>query len=241
MLGLLGGGKSPAEELAQDAARAAEVVTKLTAQGTSELKGMPPQELHACQGVAFTFLRKIGAGLTLEGGHGLVIRKIASGQSRPDGRPGWRWSAPLVMKVASAGLGLTVGFSEIESVTVMDTPEAVSAFAQSQWTLDTEMTGALATEGVRLPATAANFSDLNLSDKTFSYSSAKGAIVDMSWSGTRCGVDEKANKALYGEDFTPQAVLDGAVPLPEGMQPLYAALDKIIEEYLNGVTAARVT
>lgn len=37
-------------------------------------------ELHACQGLAFTFMRKLGAGITLETGHGLVIRKIATGK-----------------------------------------------------------------------------------------------------------------------------------------------------------------
>lgn len=130
-----------------------------------------------------------------------------------------------------------------EAVTVLDTAEAVSAFAQSQWcvrrtllcrdraptfccsaqldpvhnahgrlppphqtlapacpvsplaplrpsppapacrTIDTEMQGAIANEGVRLPATAINLTDTGLSDKTFAYSSSKGAIVDMSWSG----------------------------------------------------------
>lgn len=124
-------------------------------------------EVGACSGLAFTFMRKLGAGITLETGHGLVIRKIAAGESgqpapqpcwqarpscahppmspgflhcpaetaqtklassvlmpsagaphcpagtRSDGRPAWKWSAPLVMKVASAGLGLSLGFSEM--------------------------------------------------------------------------------------------------------------------------------
>lgn len=228
MQGLFGG-KNPKEALAEDAAHAVEAVTKLTSSG-SELKGMPKSEVGACSGLAFTFMRKLGAGITLETGHGLVIRKIAAG-TRSDGRPAWKWSAPLVMKVASAGLGLSLGFSEMEAVTVLDTPEAVSAFAQSQWTIDTEMQGAIASEGVRLPATAINLTATGLSDKTFAYSSSKGAIVDMSWSGTRYGVDEKANTALYGEGANPQAILDGSLPAPECMQQLYAALDKIIDEF----------
>ncbi|KAL4423048.1 hypothetical protein ABPG77_002082 [Micractinium sp. CCAP 211/92] len=234
------GGKSPQEALAEDAAHAVEAITKLTSSG-SELKGMPKSELHACQGLAFTFMRKLGAGITLETGHGMVIRKIAAGTG-PDGRATWKWSAPLVMKVASAGLGLSLGFSEMEAVTVLDTAEAVSAFAQSQWTIDTEMQGAIANEGVRLPATAINLTDTGLSDKTFAYSSSKGAIVDMSWSGTRYGVDAKANAALYGEGVLPQAILDGSLPTPECMQQLYAALDKIIEEFLaSQPVAARET
>lgn len=49
------------------------------------------------------------------------------------------------------------------------------------------MQGAIASEGVRLPATAINLTATGLSDKTFAYSSSKGAIVDMSWSGGGVG------------------------------------------------------
>lgn len=41
-----------------------------------------------------------------------------------------------------AGLGLTLGASVIETVTVLDTPEAVGRFAQSQWDLSADVTAA---------------------------------------------------------------------------------------------------
>lgn len=36
-------------------------------------------ELHFCNGLAFTFVRKMGAGISFEAGHGFVIRKIYTG------------------------------------------------------------------------------------------------------------------------------------------------------------------
>lgn len=45
------------------------------------LPPLPPDrsELHFCNGLAFTFVRKLGAGLSFEAGHGFVIRKIYTG------------------------------------------------------------------------------------------------------------------------------------------------------------------
>lgn len=40
--------------------------------------------------------------------------------------------------------------------------------------------------GAHLPATAANVSNLKLSDKTFTYSITKGAILDVSLTGAPC-------------------------------------------------------
>ncbi len=36
-------------------------------------------ELHFCNGLAFTFVRKVGAGVSFESGHGFVVRKIYTG------------------------------------------------------------------------------------------------------------------------------------------------------------------
>ena len=137
----------------------------------------PPgcSELHFCNGLAFTFVRKVGVGLSYETGHGFCIRKImtgaqadrragsplqgsqdislhdppcqpqrrtqttlpaapppppphslptgvhachecargAAGQHGEGGRPTWTWSAPLFLTVSAAGLGLTLGYTEI--------------------------------------------------------------------------------------------------------------------------------
>ena len=71
-----------------------------------------------------------------------------------------------------------------ESIIVLDTPESVQAFCKSQWSVDTDITGAAGgAVGAHLPATAANVSNMGLSDKSFTYSITKGAILDVSLTG----------------------------------------------------------
>ncbi|PSC74547.1 SH3 domain-containing [Micractinium conductrix] len=228
-------------ELEDDSSRATIIVQKLTSRKeelTQSLprgtEPMPRSELHFCNGLAFTFVRKVGVGLSFEGGHGFVIRKIYTGDR--DGRPQWTWSAPLFLTVAAAGLGLTVGYTEIESVIVLDTAEAVQAFTKSQWSVDTDITGAAGgAMGAHLPATAANMSNMKLSDKTFTYSITKGAILDVSLTGLNYATDPAMNKSFYGNKVTPQAILDGGLEPPEPMRELYAVLDKVLNEYYENV------
>ncbi len=48
--------------------------------GRSRCSWPPCSELHFCNGLAFTFVRKLGVGLSFEAGHGFVIRKIYTGE-----------------------------------------------------------------------------------------------------------------------------------------------------------------
>ncbi len=70
-------------QMEEDCKRAKAVIQKLTAdkgQLRSSLprgtEAMPASELHFCKGIAFTFTRKGGIGLTYEQGHGFVIAKV---------------------------------------------------------------------------------------------------------------------------------------------------------------------
>ena len=59
----------------------------------------PRSELHLCAGLAFTFVRKLGLGLSFESGHGFVVRKRRVGGT-PE-RPAWAWSAPLFITLGA--------------------------------------------------------------------------------------------------------------------------------------------
>ncbi|KAL4452199.1 hypothetical protein ABPG75_007861 [Micractinium tetrahymenae] len=182
---------------------------------------MPQREVQQCAGLAFTFTKKAGAVITVDAGSGFVIAKLQSA----DGSVAW--SAPLFISVFSAGLGLTLGASVIDTVTVLDTPEAVGRYAQSQWDLSADVTaaGPLGKVGGH-----DNLSELALGEETFSYSTAAGAIVDFSYKGMRYQLDVEKNKATYGAEATPQAILEGKVDTPRPMLELQAALTKFTNE-----------
>lgn len=229
-------------EQAQDDARRATILIQKLTSSKEEMKEelpkgtdtMPPAELCFCSGLAFTFVRKGGMGVSVETGHGFVVKKIAepsTSEAAAAGRPGWSWSPPLFISVFAGGVGLTFGYSEIESVVVLDTPEAVQGFTHGQTTLDTDITGAAGSSvAAHLPATAVNLSNPSLSDKSFSFSVAHGAIVDISLTGLHYSVHDKMNAAFY-DGASPQSVLDGGVEAPPAFREVYDALDKALETY----------
>lgn len=239
---------------ANEAVRATVLVQKLTS-SKEELKNslprgtdsMPPAELHFASGLAFTFSKKGGIGVSLETGHGFVINKIASKPASPAPgeraapHPAWSWSAPLFISTFAGGVGLTLGYSEIESVIVLDTSEAVQSFTKAQVAIDADVTGAAGSSiGTHLPATAANLSHVQLSDKTFTFSVCKGVMVDVSITGLHFDVDEKLNEAFYGI-ASPAAVLDGTVDHPPPFQELYEVLDKILTDYYSSLRGLEVS
>jgi lipid-binding SYLF domain-containing protein len=201
---------------------------------------MPREELHFCSGLAFSTISKAGAGISFSHGRGFVIAKLPTDQAASVTSPNqqqqqvvpWTWSAPLFIKTNAAGFGATLGFAEIDSIVILDTPEAVKSFKNGVVELDTDVTAAAgASAGASLPATAVNISHFALSDKEFTYSLAEGAIVDISLNGVAYTVDTARNEAAYGQMASPAAILEGGVHPPAAMAEFYEALDSAMKEF----------
>lgn len=197
--------------------------------------------------MAFSSITKAGAGISFSHGRGFVIAKLPSDKTTPkpttpsEQQQGiipkseivpWTWSAPLFIKVNAGGVGLTLGFAEIDSIVILDTPEAVKSFKKSVVELDTDVTAAAGTAaGASLPATALNISHYELSDREFTYSLAQGAIVDISLNGVAYTVDNARNEAAYGSMASPAAILEGGVQPPSAMSELSQVLDSAMKEF----------
>lgn len=98
----------------------------------------PCSELRAseCAGLVFTSVTKAGAVLSVDVGSGFVLAKVKG----PDGAAAW--SAPLFFSLLGGGIGMTLGVSNIDSVTVLGSPEALAGFAKDQFELGSDMTAA---------------------------------------------------------------------------------------------------
>lgn len=242
-------------DLIEDVKRATKLVQKLTStekemadvlpRGSDR---MPKAELHFCSGLAFSSIIKAGVGVSISHGRGFVIAKLPSDKAasatpsseqqyqqqsfKASKIAPWTWSAPLFIKVNTGGVGLTFGYAEIDSIVVLDTPEAVKSFKKSVIELDTDVTAAAgASAGASLPATAVNISNYELSDREFTYSLAQGVLVDVSLNGIAYTVDTTRNEAAYGTLASPAAILEGGVQPPAGMSELYHALDNAMKEF----------
>lgn len=199
---------------------------------------MPASELRHCAGLAFTHVRKAGFGLSFEHGHGFVIAKLPGQSGAQSGS--WTWSAPLFINVNAGGLGVTLGYSEIDSIVILDNQDAVRSFTHTVVEVDTDVTGAAGSgAATHLPATAANLSDIKLTEREFTYSVTKGVIVDVSLTGLAYSVDGDRNGALYGNFVSPAAVLEGGIRSPAVMEELYSLIDRIIKDDYSEMAAAR--
>ncbi|EFN58068.1 hypothetical protein CHLNCDRAFT_142340 [Chlorella variabilis] len=201
--------------------RAFDLLNKLT-QTEGQPKGaqtIPRAELQRCTGLCFASVKKAGLLATLEGGEGFVIAKINS----PDATT---WSAPLFIKLFAGGLGLTMGYSQIDSLIVLDTQEAVQRYSRPH-KFDLNMEAAAVGPFNNLAAHD-DASVGALGDESFIYSVAKGTLVDISYKGLRYTLDESKNRALYG-DASPADILAGTVQPPAAMQELQGALTSFMK------------
>ncbi|EFN60156.1 hypothetical protein CHLNCDRAFT_133606 [Chlorella variabilis] len=172
------------------------------------------RELQQCSGLFFTFA---GAVLTVEGGSGFVIAK--------QGLQGGTWSAPLFITVFAGGVGLSLGYSQIDSVIVLDTEAAVKRYAAAQNDLATDVAAVGPLSHV---AGQDSVSLLTLSEETFPYSVSSGALVDLSYKGMRYQLDSSKNKQLYG-DLSAEAILGSDSTPP----PAFSALYDLLNSYLT--------
>ena len=104
-------------------------------------KSIPDAVLHQARGLAILTVVKAGFGFSAQGGKGLVIARTDSG-----------WSGPSAIGTGGAGFGLQIGVEVSELVIVLNTPDAVHAFARGgNVSIGADLSGAARSRG-SLPA-----------------------------------------------------------------------------------------
>lgn len=217
-------------------------------------------ELFNCQGLAFLSCTKAGFIVSGMHGTGFVIRRV-SGGSRSRAANGFggprmaKWSAPVPISTTSGSFGFTAGYGQTDSVIVLDTEKAVDAFKHTQVSLGNDFT-IRAGRKKEVPlggdggghVDLAKFRDLGATWDSFGYTLAKGAILDLSFSGDGMSVNKRLMKEMYGEGVTPDAVLNGAdegdsstssIKPPECMNEFYDELETIMATYYRAYKAKR--
>ncbi len=81
-------------------------------------KGIPEAVLRNAKGLAFLTVLKAGFIFSGQGGWGVVVARTGKG-----------WSGPSAIGTGGAGFGFQIGAQVTDFIIVLNTPEAVSAFA----------------------------------------------------------------------------------------------------------------
>lgn len=162
--------------------------------------GIPAAVLRNARGIAILEVARGGAGITGRAGKGIVVARTRGG-----------WSGPNFIASGGVGFGPQIGGSVTELVLILNTREAVEAFARGG---TVELTGSLSAVAGPVGRTA-EVGAVPLAP-VYSYSRSQGLFVGASIGGTAYVTRPDANERYYGRPVTPREILYGRVRPPGG-------------------------
>ena len=180
---------------------------------------IPRELLQIAKGVVFLTIVKAGFMFTGRYGTGLVVAK----------RPGGGWSAPSAVQLTGLGWGIQIGAELTDVMLILSTEAAVNTFkSRAQISVGAEL-------GVSVgPIGRSIESDVTAGNKgaahAFSYAQSKGLFFGASLEAAGINSRPDVNRAFYGEKISPSALLSGEYPNPRGAEPLYAALEEVMQD-----------
>lgn len=181
---------------------------------------VPRELIGSAWGLAFVTTMQAGFFFSARMGSGLVIART------PDGG----WSAPSAVCTAGAGWGLQIGGEVTDMLVILNSQDAVDAFASTaQLTLGTELSLALGPMG-RSAETNMTAGDNGVS-AVFSYAHSKGFFVGIALHACMILARPDCNERFYGKRYDVSHILSGEVDRPVGAQPLYDALGEVLKDH----------
>jgi len=173
-------------------------------------KGIPESVLRDAKGVAILTVLKAGFLFSGQGGLGLVVARRGKG-----------WTGPSAIATGGAGFGFQVGAQVTEFVLVLNTNEAVEAFAHGG---NVSIGGTLSAAAGPVGRTAgANVMPVAA---IYTYSRSQGLFAGVAVEGMVLVTRDEANEKYYGRKVTPKQILAGEVKPPPGANKLSRALGR---------------
>jgi lipid-binding SYLF domain-containing protein len=198
-----------------EAERTADAVNVLT-----EIMNIPensiPEELMArAHGIAvIPHVVKGAFGIGGQWGKGLMSQRGEDGS----------WSSPAYIEIGGGSFGLQIGVQASDIVLVFTDEEGIKGILKGKLKLGAD---ASATAGP-VGRNAEVGTDVLLRSAVFAYSRSKGLFAGISLDGSVIGIDDNANRKIYGKDVTGEDILLGkAVRTNSVVQPFVAELQKV--------------
>ncbi len=167
-------------------------------QDFSKMKeSIPAELLQITQGIIIV-PKLINAGFVLSGkrGKGLAMVKLEDGT----------WSNPVFVTLTGGGLGLQAGLQSIDLVLVFKDRKTLENIGKGSFTLGGDISVAAGPVGRSSSAST----DYKLEAEVYSYSRSKGLFAGISLNGLAIAIDQKGNKAFYGNDMDAKALFSVA-------------------------------
>ncbi|EIW59383.1 DUF500-domain-containing protein [Trametes versicolor FP-101664 SS1] len=178
----------------------------------SALNAIPKAVLQRARGLAIFSVVKAGFVFSGKAGSGIVIARL------PDGS----WSAPSCIATGGVGWGLQIGADITDFVIVLNSEEAVRAFAMGG---NVTIGGNISAAAGPIGTGGAVQASLAHPAPMFSYSKSKGLFAGLSLEGTVLLERKDANRDFYGSVVPARDILSGRVPPPEVASKLYEVIE----------------
>jgi len=171
-------------------------------------KSIPPEVLKHAKGVAIMTVYKAGFVVSGRGGTGVVVARTGKG-----------WSGPSSIGTGGAGFGFQIGAEQTEFIFILNTHEAVKAFAHGgNVQLGGDISAAAGPVGRTAEAAVTPVAAV------YAYSRSQGLFAGISVEGTVIAARDETNAKYYGRSVTPGQILSGQVKVPAGARKLQKAL-----------------
>lgn len=175
-------------------------------------KSIPSDLFHkAACAVVVPGMKKGGFIVAAKYGRGFASCRVPGG-----------WSAPSAMRMEGGSVGFQIGASETDIILLVMNEAGMQRLIGSKFTLGGEASVAAGPLG--RDATAQT--DATMKAEILSWSRSRGVFGGVALQGATLRPDEDVNKALYGAEADPKAILGGKAPVPAGAKPLLALLAK---------------
>lgn len=185
-------------------------------------EGIPEAVFRDAKGLAILTVIKAGFLVSARGGRGLVVAKTEKG-----------WSGPSAIATGGLGFGFQIGAQVTEFLLVLNTPEAIQAFARGgNVTLGGDISAAAGPVGRTAEGAVTPFAAI------YTYSRSQGLFGGLSLEGTVIAEAPETNREYYGREVNPEDILEGEIRPPAKARILTQALES---PYRKGSTSEKPT
>ena len=172
--------------------------------------------------LVFPAVKKVGVGLGVTYGRGVIVCRTGTDMTGP-------WSAPAMYKLDVGSLGVQLGSSSTDYVLLVLTKTGAQKILSGKLKLGADATAVAGPTGAK--AVGANDPNIDV----LTYSRAKGGLfAGASLASASLDTDDDANKAVYGKDVTATSIVrEGAVTVTPAGKRLDEILTKESPKWIN--------
>jgi lipid-binding SYLF domain-containing protein len=182
---------------------------------------IPDQLMSRAHGIAvIPHVLKGAFGFGGQWGKGLMSQRGEDGS----------WSPPAYVEIGGGSFGLQIGLQATDVALVFTDDDGLKGLLKGKVTLGAD---ASATAGP-IGRKAQIGTDVLLKSGIFSYSRSRGLFAGVSLDGSVVGIDEGANRKVYGKELTgAQILLNKAVESNATVEPFMSALQKVSPPHIH--------